>query len=288
MAIVSGTPIISSRSLKALLRERHHEDIYGEEVSLGGTQFDSAGQRRLDAWAATCSWKNPRYIGYEIKVTRADFMADHKMVEYRSGCTELYLVTAPGVIKDVQEIPDGVGWIEATANGRRLLTKRRATHTAPCYPVIFNILKSMAMRGVTGQRALDPEYVPDVVDRTEYTHDKAFNKLRGYRLAQWLALERVSVKRRAKRLEEDEATWKEVRDFATRMKLDVRSWRPPTAKDIEARFAAVNSQVVPGNLKFQITELKKVLAVFETTLQTYEQQQAGSRTDPNSDAGGGQ
>lgn len=105
------------------LRTRHAEDIFAMEVTV------AEGSRRLDAVAIPCSWSQPRLIGYEIKVSRADFLRDHKWEKYLESCKELIWVTCPGVVKDLSEIPEACGWQEISKNGARLMTKKKApTH----------------------------------------------------------------------------------------------------------------------------------------------------------------
>jgi hypothetical protein len=116
---------ITARDLKDRLANRHSDDVFIRECKDGMTWNNP--HSRLDAWAMRKSWTQPCYWGYEIKVSRSDFLGDTKWVEYLPLCNELYFVTPPGLIKEA-ELPEGVGLIVATKTGGRLLTKRKAQH----------------------------------------------------------------------------------------------------------------------------------------------------------------
>jgi len=90
-----------------------------------GSSF--GGHRRLDAWVMRKSWSNPLMIGYEIKVSRSDFLGDDKWPEYLKYCNEFYFVTPSGLV-DKEELPEGVGLIQCSKTGTRLFTKRKAVY----------------------------------------------------------------------------------------------------------------------------------------------------------------
>lgn len=116
---------IDSTHIIDLLRARHEQDVFVTECKDGPTH--SANHFRMDAWAMTKSWSNPRTIGYEVKVSRSDFLNDTKYQKYLGLCNELYFVSSPGIIK-VEELPQEVGLIEVTSTGTRLITKRKAAY----------------------------------------------------------------------------------------------------------------------------------------------------------------
>lgn len=106
--------------LLELLRARHVNDVFVGECHMG-----PSGSRRLDAWAMPRSWAPWTTIGYEIKVSRQDFLHDNKWAEYLSVCHQLYFVCPNGLIS-AEELPQDVGLIWSTKQGSRLLTKRKA------------------------------------------------------------------------------------------------------------------------------------------------------------------
>jgi len=73
------------------------------------------------------SWENPCVWGYEIKVSRSDFLADNKWRGYLPLCNEFYFVAPTGVIKP-DELPQEAGLLLVTSTAARLWTKKKAPH----------------------------------------------------------------------------------------------------------------------------------------------------------------
>lgn len=114
---------MTARTILDLLATRHSKDLFIPECKDGPTQ--TASHLRLDAWAMRRSWAHPTTYGYEIKVSRGDWLHDEKWTAYLPLCRQFYLACAPGVI-DKAEVPPGVGLLEASAKGNRLWMRRRA------------------------------------------------------------------------------------------------------------------------------------------------------------------
>lgn len=116
---------MTSQQIVSLLKQRHSDDVFVPECKNG----PSAGMEhlRMDAWAMAKSWTRPMTWGYEIKVSRADFLADQKMSEYMRYCSQFYVVCPKGVAA-IEEIPEGAGLLQAvgTGTGARLVSVRKA------------------------------------------------------------------------------------------------------------------------------------------------------------------
>ncbi len=113
---------MTATQIQRMLADRHKDDVYVSECKDGAT-WDRE-HVRLDGWAMEKSWRHPRMIGYEIKVSRSDFLQDKKWPEYLPLCNELYFV-CPAKLIQPEELPEHVGLIWA---GGRLVTKRKAAH----------------------------------------------------------------------------------------------------------------------------------------------------------------
>ncbi len=105
----------------ALLEKRHTDDVFYTEVII------DRGARRMDAWAMRKSWANPLVTGYEVKVSRRDFVQDHKVQDYMPYCNEMYLVAPRGVL-EIDELPEGCGYLEVASTGTRLFTRKKAAY----------------------------------------------------------------------------------------------------------------------------------------------------------------
>lgn len=117
---------MKASTLLNLLAVRHSGDLFVSECKNGPTQGVAKGSMvRLDAWAMKRSWSNPHTYGYEIKVSRSDFLGDNKWHRYLELCSHFSFVSPVGVIKK-NELPPEVGLIVPTKNGNKLLTKKKA------------------------------------------------------------------------------------------------------------------------------------------------------------------
>jgi len=118
---------ITAKNIKTLLETRHRNngDIFVDECKVGSSWQSGFEQHcyRLDAWAMKKSWTNPTVWGYEIKVSRSDFLNDNKWQNYLPYCTDFYFVCPKGLIA-VEELDKQIGLI--TVQGSRLYTARKA------------------------------------------------------------------------------------------------------------------------------------------------------------------
>lgn len=114
--------MITAHDVQKLLATKHAKDVYVSECKTGQTW---GGHLRLDGWAMAKSWANPMVTGYEIKVSRSDFLQDTKYLKYAKYCNALFLV-APAGILFLEELPPGVGFYLVSKNCKRFFCKRKA------------------------------------------------------------------------------------------------------------------------------------------------------------------
>lgn len=117
---------ITSADLLGLLENRHHADIFVPECKNGPTH--SASHIRMDAWCMRHSWTNPQITGYEIKISRSDFMEDDKWRGYLKYCHDFYFVAPPGII-DPAELPPEAGLLVCSKNCKMLYKKKKSAGT---------------------------------------------------------------------------------------------------------------------------------------------------------------
>jgi hypothetical protein len=99
--------------VKHALSLKHRGEVFFTEVKTGPTLVASrtgAELQILDALAIKKSWSNPCFTGYEVKVSRSDFMQDNKWANYRNYCHKLYFACPSGLIKP-EELPVDVGLV---------------------------------------------------------------------------------------------------------------------------------------------------------------------------------
>lgn len=110
---------VTERTITLALKERHQRrgDYFAAQVKMG-----RSGSKILDAVAIPPTWSPRTVIGYEIKVTRADFLSDQKFPHYMSTSNLFYFVVPKGLIKK-EEVPQRVGILEYN-NGKLRQLKR--------------------------------------------------------------------------------------------------------------------------------------------------------------------
>lgn len=118
--------MITAKNIVDLLLNKHSSDkwISVPECKIGSTWFKTNCQR-FDMWTMAKSYANPRFIGYEIKVNRQDFLRDDKWIGYLDYCREFYFVAPPGII-DKTEVPEQAGLLVSSKNAKVLYTKKKA------------------------------------------------------------------------------------------------------------------------------------------------------------------
>lgn len=117
----------TAQHLKQLLADRHCADAFVPECKMG-----SVGSRSLDGWVLLPTWSPLTTIGYEIKVSRSDWLQDQKFEEYRAVC-HLFFVVAPKGVIERQELPSGVGLLEpiGSGTGERLVMRLKPARNEP-------------------------------------------------------------------------------------------------------------------------------------------------------------
>ncbi len=118
--------IITAKDIVRLLATKHNKDVFITEAKNGPTWTAAKGEMlKLDGWAMKRSWASPKFWGYEIKVSRSDFLGDDKWRGYLPLCTDFYFVCPTGLI-DPDELPPEVGLLYVAKTGTRLFTKKKA------------------------------------------------------------------------------------------------------------------------------------------------------------------
>ncbi len=119
---------VTSTDIKIALAEKHYKDFFLTEVKSGPTQLAVPGSLKiLDGLAIRKSWAAPCFTGYEIKVSRSDFLRDAKFYTYEELCNCLYIVCPKGMI-DRTEVPESVGLMYYNLDKKTLTTKKKAIY----------------------------------------------------------------------------------------------------------------------------------------------------------------
>lgn len=131
------TILCSAHHILAALSKRHTRDLFLAEVTVGTGDYV-----RLDALAVQRSWTRPEFVGYEVKVSRNDFLSDTKWPRYRDYCHRLYFVCPAGIIRK-DEVADDVGLVTYNPETRTLGTVKKALYRDIGFPpadLLYRIL----------------------------------------------------------------------------------------------------------------------------------------------------
>ena len=119
-----SVPKMTADDLLELIRARHRGEFVVEECKMGSSWHGA--EQRLDAWALRNTWSPVTAEGYEIKVTRSDFLSDMRTGKWRTyleACHRLWFVT-PARLVDPKEVPKECGLLWATP--AKLTTRKAA------------------------------------------------------------------------------------------------------------------------------------------------------------------
>lgn len=263
--------MVTAHTIKNLLAKRHSGDVFVRECVTGGQEFDSgSGKGFIDAWAMPRSWSRANYIGYEIKVTRRDFMQDEKWQRYLPVCRQFYFVCAPGVCEP-REVPKEAGLLLVSRNGVKLYQKVKAPTRDVDHRRLFNVLKNLAMRHGSPE---DGAQQPNAEYWREWLQTREENQEIGHRVSLALSkryredvvlLERKQevLENQIKSQEQEMAGLRKIRDIGRA--LGIRNW--DTEQQIRRKLQAAQSPV-PGKLPEQIQTLTEALQEVGRELET--------------------
>lgn len=117
---------VTSTDIKRALAEKHYKDFFLTEVKSGPTQIAGPGGLKiLDALAIRKSWTSTCFTGYEVKVSRGDFLRDAKFYTYEELVNCLYIVCPKGMIART-ELPESVGLMYYDPEKKSITTKKKA------------------------------------------------------------------------------------------------------------------------------------------------------------------
>lgn len=94
------------------LQKRHSDETFWLEVKNGRSYRARGGLAICDAISIKRSYQNPCITGYEIKVSKGDFLGDEKWPSYLPMCHRFYFATPKGLVQK-GEVPEvaGLVWV---------------------------------------------------------------------------------------------------------------------------------------------------------------------------------
>lgn len=157
---------VTSKDIKLALTKKHENREFFLIECKNGPSI--TGMLQFDGIAIYKSWAHPRIVGYEIKISRSDFLKDSKYARYLPYCHEFYFVTPAGMVQR-QEIEDSIGLMWYNPKNKALTTKKKAVHRK--IEVSANMLLYVIMT------RLESDRTPFHSDKAEYWRDWLDNKI---------------------------------------------------------------------------------------------------------------
>lgn len=213
---------ITAKIIDDLLEKKHSGDVFVSECKMG-----SAGSRILDGWAMKKSWANQVYTGYEIKISRHDFLRDEKYQEYLKCCNRFYWVCPSGLI-DKSEVGHNCGLIYVTKSGNRLITKKKAPAIAHDNYAVKKLMSYILMYRISDicastfgggvSRISNAEYWAAWLNNKNHTH--TLGRSVSNELVSRLNNEVLSVKAENSRLSAKNNSLEDIREFLNEIGID--------------------------------------------------------------------
>ncbi|HEY4669718.1 MAG TPA: hypothetical protein VIH05_08085 [Tepidiformaceae bacterium] len=133
--------------LRALLAR--HDPAKGWVFLIEAPMDIGGGHHAVDAWAINCfASQNHRRVGYEVKVSRSDFVGELKKPDKtaRSArfCTSFYFACPVGVLKPA-DVPDPYGLVHVFEKGTtRVVKKSTLPPSDPTWGLVGRLLRRLA------------------------------------------------------------------------------------------------------------------------------------------------
>ena len=252
---------VTARDIEQLLAQRHSRDVFVTSCKTGPTHY-SDGLLILDAWAMKRSWSNPVTHGYEIKVSRSDFLRDEKWRGYLDYCSSFSFVCPPGIISP-DELPPEVGLVVTSKNGTRLYTKRKPVDRKVEIPEsLFRYVlmcRSQISRNERESNSLD--YWQEWLNLKREKQETGVRV--AYRIEELVRARVSEVKRENQALRDENQRLQSIKELAEILEIDLNSWN--LRREMEQRCAELRG-AVPAALRRSLSDLERSIGEFREAL----------------------
>lgn len=249
----------SADGIKGLLAVKHSGDVFVPECKDGPTHYSN--HVRLDAWVMNRSWANACVTGYEVKVSRSDFVSDNKWMSYLPLCNQFYFVAPPGVIDPAELSPDcGLMVVAGEGSGTRLLTKKKAPYRQVEIPEA--IYRYILMCRVKVQ---DPEPTQTAQETWgKWLARKNEDRRLGYEVSKAIREKSLEIERENQRLTTRHQTYDSLLALLATLGISPDAWSPQRdlQERIEAQAQVFDPELV-GNLKSAHRTLESALLAID-------------------------
>lgn len=197
------------------LESRHARDIAYPEVNLS-----SSGSRRMDYFAIKPTWSPITFIGYEVKVSRQDFLNDTKWFDYLDCCHMFYFAAPKGLI-NVSELPAQIGLVEYNPEKGTIRTKKRAIYRKIEHgPMLVDIMLHILMWKATAKEQPLPKRVR-IEMWEDWLNDKDYSHEIGRKVSSKISILMREHTHKQKQKQRDKSKYENITDVYTELTGDV-------------------------------------------------------------------
>lgn len=213
---------VTSTEIKIALADKHYKDFFLTEVKSGSTWLSTVGEMKiLDGLAIRKSWTNPCITGYEVKISRGDFLRDAKFYTYTELCNCLYIVCPKGMI-DRAELPESVGLMYYDPEKKTITTRKKAIFRKIEYSpdlllyIIYSRLDSDRYPFFSDKKSYFDAYLAGNID----------NRILGRAIKTKLVQDNIRLEQEIETLRRFEKTYKEYQEIRKVLeKHQIYGWR---------------------------------------------------------------
>lgn len=258
--------MVKADQIKQALAKKHTDDFFMTEVTL----YSESKNYRMDAMAMAKSWTNPCLYGYEIKVSRSDFISDKKWPNYLGSCNTFAFVCPKGLItKD--ELDEGVGLYWYYPESGKIIAQRQPKYRHIDIPakmyqyIIMSKLNSDRHPFYSSSREYFEAWIADKAERNSLA-----NHVSGKLQTEMIELRTgaKSMERIRERYESDHKLLQQVIAVLREKGLSINSWSDSWQDELRQALAGglnPNASRILKRLTDNAEELKRVLGeVIET------------------------
>ena len=215
----------TAEKLTALLNERHAGHIRAAQCKMGWS-----GTSIMDYWVMIPTWTRIHTIGYEIKVSRADFLRDAKWKDYLPACNQFFFCAPKGIIRK-DELPKEVGMIEPFSTGNGLRITKQAPDGEVDNLAVLNCLRHVVMwKQVSSRHERAKQWLQEIKDceNIGYQVGQVINKIVEKRVGE--------VEKEANEISNENERLKTIKEWAEENKIDLSPGFRDTKRELEKKF----------------------------------------------------
>lgn len=257
---------VTSTEIKIALSNMHGKraSYFITECKTCSTYFpDPQGLLIFDCLAITKSYTKPNIVGYEIKVSRSDFLQDNKWHLYLQYCNEFFFVVPKGMVKK-EELPENTGLIYYDPDTGGLRTVKKSLYRQIEEPV--GLYKYIIFSRLEEDRI--PFYEKRAEYARDYLKDRQDKQYLGYNLGSKLAHEVQDAYNRLAKVahkEKDIERWEKIYKLLVKHNLlgwdwyKDDSWLEDVDKALSGSFPIEIDCTIEA-LKREVNRLEKMKA----------------------------